>query len=70
MRLFAALARFYGFSHSELMRMPWHVLLGYAGIMAEAQEEERLRTRYRSRAMVEDYRRNIDRWRAMQPPPR
>ena len=30
MRLLARVAKFYGFSHRELMRMPWRAFLGYA----------------------------------------
>lgn len=71
MRLFAALVRWYGFSHRDLMDMPWPTLLAYAEAMAEQIHDEQAAAYVGGRsALWEEYRQHINEWRRRQPPPR
>lgn len=69
MVVFASLVRFYGFSHTGLMNMPWVTFLGYLDTMNHAQVEADAWTRYPNRVMAQEYVENIERWRRNQPPP-
>lgn len=69
MRLFAALAKWFHFSHADMMAMPWQTLLAYADAMAEQIEEQRAAAYIGDEpAMIEEYREHIDEWRRRQPP--
>ena len=71
MYLFAALAKWYGFSHRDMMEMPWPTLLAYAEAMGEQIEEQKAAAYVGGRqSLLDEYQRNIDEWRRRQPPPR